>query len=55
VFFVPSLGIDDFTGGTVSLGDTIDFGALVAWYLAELSSAAAPRVPPHPSRLSASV
>ena len=29
VFFVPSRGIHDRTGGTVSLGDTIDVSALV--------------------------
>lgn len=28
-FFVPSRGIHDFTGGTVSLGDTIDSTALI--------------------------
>ena len=29
LFFVPSRGIHDRTGGTVSLGDTIDISALV--------------------------
>ena len=41
VFFVPSRGIHDRTGGTVSLGDTIDISALVF-------SSTAERPKPHP-------
>jgi ADP-dependent phosphofructokinase/glucokinase len=41
VFFVPSRGIHDRTGGTVSLGDTIDISALVF-----SNTVPRPRVPP---------